>query len=128
MGAAAASTPSSLRAYVAAVAAAAAFVAEGPEAPLTLPPGHRLGPYEIQAMVGAGGMGEVYRARDTRLDRIVALKVLSTGLTPGSSDRRQLEAQLDPEVRPRPEVYDLQIPLWPRRHGADQPCRDRGDV
>jgi serine/threonine protein kinase len=37
--------------------------------------GDKLGPYEILAPIGAGGMGEVYRARDTRLDRIVALKV-----------------------------------------------------
>jgi Tol biopolymer transport system component len=38
--------------------------------------GTRLGPYEIQASIGAGGMGEVYRARDTRLDRTVAIKIL----------------------------------------------------
>ena len=41
-----------------------------------LSPGARLGPYEIQAAIGAGGMGEVYKARDTRLDRDVAIKVL----------------------------------------------------
>ena len=38
-------------------------------------PGDRLGPYEIVAPIGAGGMGEVYKARDTRLDRVVAIKV-----------------------------------------------------
>lgn len=43
---------------------------------MTLTPGRRLGPYEIVAPIGAGGMGEVYRARDTRLDRDVAIKVL----------------------------------------------------
>jgi len=43
---------------------------------MTLAPGARYGPYEITAKIGAGGMGEVYRARDTRLDRDVALKIL----------------------------------------------------
>jgi len=38
--------------------------------------GTKLGPYEIQSPLGAGGMGEVYRARDTRLDRTVAIKIL----------------------------------------------------
>jgi len=43
---------------------------------MTLPAGRRLGPYEIVAPLGAGGMGEVYRARDTRLERTVAIKIL----------------------------------------------------
>ena len=44
---------------------------------MSFAPGTRLGPYEIVAPLGAGGMGEVYRARDTRLERIVAIKVLA---------------------------------------------------
>lgn len=44
---------------------------------MALAPGTRLGPYEILALIGAGGMGEVYRARDTRLDRIVAIKFVN---------------------------------------------------
>ena len=43
---------------------------------MALAPGSRLGPYEVTALIGSGGMGEVYRARDTKLGRDVALKVL----------------------------------------------------
>jgi eukaryotic-like serine/threonine-protein kinase len=49
---------------------------------MALTPGSRLGPYEILSPLGAGGMGEVYRARDRKLDRDVAIKVL-----PESVDR-----------------------------------------
>jgi serine/threonine protein kinase len=44
---------------------------------MALASGTKLGPYEIQSPLGAGGVGEVYRARDTRLDRTVAIKVLA---------------------------------------------------
>ncbi|MGH7837460.1 MAG: hypothetical protein ACREQC_06490, partial [Candidatus Binataceae bacterium] len=43
---------------------------------MTLASGTKLGPYEIQSLLGAGGMGEVYRARDLRLEREVAIKIL----------------------------------------------------
>src|SRR4029079_6770310 len=54
---------------------------------MSLAAGTRLGPYEVVTPIGAGGMGEVYRAKDTRLDREVALKVLPEHLT-GSGDLR----------------------------------------
>ena len=47
---------------------------------MALDAGFRLGPYEIAAPIGAGDMGEVYRAKDTRLDRTVAIKVLPASL------------------------------------------------
>jgi serine/threonine protein kinase len=54
-----------------------------------LTPGTKLGPYEIGASLGAGGMGEVYRASDTRLDRTVAVKILPS------------EFAADPQLRSR---------------------------
>ena len=49
---------------------------------MSLVPGARLGAYEVIGRLGAGGMGEVYRARDTRLDRSVAIKVLPAASPP----------------------------------------------
>jgi serine/threonine protein kinase len=62
---------------------------------MPLTSGTKLGPYEIQSPLGAGGMGEVYRARDTRLDRTVAIKVLTEGLesTPEVRQRFDREAR-----------------------------------
>ena len=55
---------------------------------MALAAGTRLGPYEVLALIGEGGTGEVYRARDTRLERTVAIKVLTTD--DASPDRRAL--------------------------------------
>ena len=68
------------------VDSAAASAVYNPSQPMPLPAGTKLGPYEIVAQLGAGGMGEVYRARDTRLDRTVAIKVLPPSLA-NDSDR-----------------------------------------
>jgi Tol biopolymer transport system component/predicted Ser/Thr protein kinase len=56
-------------------------------------PGARLGSYEILSRIGAGGMGEVYKARDTRLDRTVAIKVLPTGVAPSAEQRQRFERE-----------------------------------
>ena len=62
---------------------------------MALTSGAKLGPYEIVAPLGAGGMGEVYRARDTRLDRIVAIKILPNHL----ADRADLRQRFEREAR-----------------------------
>src|SRR5262245_45019827 len=60
---------------------------------MAIDPGTRLGPYEIVAPIGAGGMGEVYRAHDTRLDRTVAIKVLPAHVTNDPSVRQRFERE-----------------------------------
>jgi eukaryotic-like serine/threonine-protein kinase len=60
---------------------------------MALSPGTKLGPYQIVAPIGAGGMGEVYRARDTRLDRTVAIKILPTHLAENPEARQRLDRE-----------------------------------
>jgi Tol biopolymer transport system component len=60
---------------------------------MALAAGARLGPYEIQSALGAGGMGEVYKARDTRLDRIVAIKVLREALSVDPQFRERFDRE-----------------------------------
>src|SRR5262249_32955222 len=62
---------------------------------MPLSTGMRLGPYEIVAPIGAGGMGEVYKARDTRLDRIVAVKVLPAHI----ADQPEMRERFEREAR-----------------------------
>src|SRR5262245_46392383 len=78
---------------------------------MPLPSGAKLGPYEVLAPLGAGGMGEVYRARDTRLDRTVAIKVLPEHLagSPGPRQRFEREARTGSSLKP-PHIcapYDI---------------------
>jgi serine/threonine protein kinase/Tol biopolymer transport system component len=60
---------------------------------MALSSGTKLGPYEIQSPLGAGGMGEVYRARDTRLDRTVAVKILPAHLSDNPEARQRFERE-----------------------------------
>ncbi|MGA9511361.1 MAG: serine/threonine-protein kinase [Candidatus Sulfotelmatobacter sp.] len=60
---------------------------------MALTSGTKLGPYEIESQLGAGGMGEVYRARDTRLDRTVAIKVLASHLSSSPELKQRMERE-----------------------------------
>ena len=74
--------------------------------------GAHLGPYEVLCRIGAGGMGEVYKARDTRLDRIVALKLLPAHLAdePTSRERFEREARtIASLIAPGPTIVDASI-------------------
>ena len=76
---------------------------------MALSPGARLGPYEVVSALGAGGMGEVYKARDTRLDRTVAIKVLPSEVA-GDSDLRarfEREARAVAALGPSPHLRHL---------------------
>src|SRR5246500_1174162 len=60
---------------------------------MALTSGTKLGPYEIQSPLGAGGMGEVYRARDTRLDRSIAIKILPTHLSSNPEAKQRFDRE-----------------------------------
>ena len=60
---------------------------------MSLPAGTRLGPYEVLSLTGAGGMGEVYKARDTRLGRTVAIKILPAELSADPDRRARFERE-----------------------------------
>src|SRR5215211_4527576 len=80
---------------------------------MTLSTGERLGPYEILAPVGAGGMGEVWKARDTRLDRSVAIKILPAGLAEDAQFKLRFEREaktISQLNHPHIAEHDLQPP------------------
>ncbi len=60
---------------------------------MSLSPGTKLGPYEIQSPLAAGGMGEVYRALDTRLDRAIAIKILPDHLSQNPEAQQRFERE-----------------------------------
>ena len=72
-----------------------------PATAVALTPGIRLGPYEVISAIGAGGMGEVYKARDARLQRDVAVKVLPSSVArdPEQRARFEREARAGPRCR-----------------------------
>jgi hypothetical protein len=73
-------------------------------------PGDRVGSYEVVGRLGAGGMGEVYRARDTRLGRDVALKVLRSGADPELLRRLDREARSASALN-HPNIVHIYDPL-----------------
>ena len=94
---------------------------------MALQPGTRLGPYEILSAIGAGGMGEVYKARDTRLDRTVAIKILpeALGADPQFRERFDREARAISQLT-HPHIctlYDVGHDVL-RRPVLDTPERD----
>jgi serine/threonine protein kinase len=75
---------------------------------MSLPEKTCLGPYEVLEQVGAGGMGEVYRARDTRLERIVAIKLISEELSinPIARERFQREVRAASALKSPPHLHN----------------------
>jgi serine/threonine protein kinase len=91
----------------------AALIISGRRLKMSLAPGTRIGPYEVISMVGAGGMGEVYRARDTKLARAVAIKILPDSF---ANDPERL-ARFEREAR---TLASLNHPNIAQIHGFEE--------
>ena len=90
---------------------------------MSLPPGMRLGPYEILSPLGAGGMGEVYQAKDTRLKRDVAVKVLTERLAddPNALARFEREATAVAALSQSKNRFLITVTSEVRRRPAPEP-------
>ena len=94
---------------------------------MLLSPGTRLGPYEVLGAIGAGGMGEVYKARDTRLDRAVALKVLPESLAGDAAFKSRFEREAKSiSALNHPHICTLLRRRQPERHGLPRHGARRG--
>ena len=96
---------------------------------MALSSGTNLGPYEIQSPLGAGGMGEVYRARDTRLNRDVAIKVLPAAYArdPERLRRFQQEAQAVAALN-HPNILAIHIDALPTNSATGAPRMSPAEV
>jgi serine/threonine protein kinase len=88
---------------------------------MAVAPGTRLGPYDIVAPIGSGGMGEVYRARDSRLGREVAVKVLPHGLLEAPDALVRFEREARAVAAHRASSDAALRPLCPRHRRARGP-------
>src|ERR1700685_4264539 len=93
---------------------------------MPLAPGSRLGPYEILAPLGAGGMGEVWKARDTRLDRMVALKFSHAQFTESfDREERAIAALNHPNIA---QIHDVGENYIVMEFVEGEPLRPPGDT
>ena len=76
---------------------------------MTLRPGTHVGPYEVLSPLGAGGMGEVYRARDTRLGRDVAIKVLPSEFASDAERLRRFEQEAKAAAATEPSEHPCRL-------------------